>query len=650
MNYGLPFTEHNISNIFDYFCNRVLKEKNMVHPNELVSLFIGLITNDNEYYKHPNKNNMVVAPTGEYLIDSRTYDSFFKYFARDYTPKEKRCFTEISDRLIEDVKRRRNGEFFTPTLFVDYAHKMIENVFGADWKEKYVVWDPCWGTGNLTRDYKFKELYASTLEPSELEIGRKYNPEALKFEYDFLMDSLEPELFTIKNDIPSQLIGALKQDKPIIFFMNPPYATACSMGANVSSKGVGATDTKIHELMVNDRLSNASNNLYAQFLYKILLIVKRYHLTNCNICLYSPSLFLTGKAYKGFRHLFFSKFSFCRACQFQASHFADTANNWGISFSIWKSGESVERNNFIYDLIDVVDESISVIGTKNVYNLDSNVSAKTYIKELIRQVTVVDKPTLSTGIKIKAGRNSNTKIAENALGCYLNVANNVEHSTSFVALYTSSDSSNANGISVMPENFRRIVSVFAARKLITCTWINGKDEFLYPNDNHSKFVEFANDSIVYSLFNTSSQQSSLRHIEYKDKFWDIKNEFFWMPKNIIMELAEKHNNDFCYNDAYASDERYVYALLRDGLYDRLSNEAKAVLDKATDLVRKSFVYRMAFDEDHPEYQINNWDAGFYQLKKLWDERLKPDFTEFKNLYKVLSDKMRPMVYELGFLK
>ena len=284
------------------------------------------------------------------------------------------------------------------------------------------------------------------------------------------------------------------------------------------------------------------------------------------------------------------------------------------------------------------------------YNVDSDVSAKAYIKEPIRQITVVDKPTLSTGIKVKTGRNSKTKIAENALGCYLNVSNNVEHSTSYVALYTSSDSSNANGISVMPENFERIVSVFAARKLITCNWINGKDEFLYPNESHSKFIEFVNDSIIYSLFNTSSQQSSLRHIEYKGKFWDIKNEFFWMSKNEIMELAEMYNNDFCYNDAYASDERYVYALLRDGLYGRLSTEAKAVLDKAKDLVRKSFAYRIAFDEDHPEYQINTWDAGFYQLKKLWEERLKPDLVEFKELYKVLSDKMRPMVYEVGFLK
>ncbi len=67
--------------------------------------------------------------------------------------------TAIADRLIEDYDRRMKGDFWTPTLFVDYAHKMMEGVLGEDWKDRYVVWDNCWGTGNLTRDYHFKELY-----------------------------------------------------------------------------------------------------------------------------------------------------------------------------------------------------------------------------------------------------------------------------------------------------------------------------------------------------------------------------------------------------------------------------------------------------------------------------------------------------------
>ena len=59
---------------------------------------------------------------------------------------------------------------------------------------------------------------------------------------------------------------------------------------------------------------------------------------------------------------------------------------------------------------------------------------------------------------------------------------------------------------------------------------------------------------------------------------------------------------------------------------------------------------MMFDEDNENYQINNWDCGWYQIKTLAKEYTKDDFEEFKTLYKKLSDKMLPMVYELGFLR
>ena len=57
-----------------------------------------------------------------------------------------------------------------------------------------------------------------------------------------------------------------------------------------------------------------------------------------------------------------------------------------------------------------------------------------------------------------------------------------------------------------------------------------------------------------------------------------------------------------------------------------------------------------FNESHPECQINNWDAGWYQIKALLKEFMPDDLKEFRVLYKQLADKMRQQVYELGFLK
>lgn len=82
----------------------------------------------------------------------------------------------------------------------------------------------------------------------------------------------------------------------------------------------------------------------------------------------------------------------------------------------------------------------------------------------------------------------------------------------------------------------------------------------------------------------------------------------------------------------------------------LTSEAQSVLDKASEIVRKTFKYRELFNSEHPEYQINNWDCGWYQIKALAKEYAKEDLNDFKELYNTLANKMRPMIYELGFLK
>ena len=46
----------------------------------------------------------------------------------------------------------------------------------------------------------------------------------------------------------------------------------------------------------------------------------------------------------------------------------------------------------------------------------------------------------------------------------------------------------------------------------------------------------------------------------------------------------------------------------------------------------------------------NWDCGWYQIKGLLKEYFADDLADFNDLFKQLSDKMRPCVYELGFLK
>ena len=203
-------------------------------------------------------------------------------------------------------------------------------------------------------------------------------------------------------------------------------------------------------------------------------------------------------------------------------------------------------------------------------------------------------------------------------------------------------------------NIFKLASIFTARKSITgkyANWVNDKDEYMAPDESHPLWEQFQLDSIVYSLFNTSSNQSSLRQIDYKDKKWDIKNEFFWMSKSDMLKLASEHSYDELYRDARTTDERHVYNLLHnEDIYSRLSPDAREVLDMATELVKKSFPMRKILNEQHPEYHLNTWDAGWYQIKLILKKFYPADLIEFGRKYKAFEDRMRPLVYEVGFLR
>lgn len=623
-------TEHNISNIFDYFCKKVVKDTKKISANDLVAIFMGTITDTDNYYQHPTKKNILVCNDKQIAINGDGFKAFFSYFNRNYTPQEKNKFAEISDRLIEDTNRRNKGEFYTPTLFVDYAHKMMVEQFGEDWKEKYVVWDNCCGTKNLTRDYFFKELYCSTLENAELAISDRYNKEATSFQFDFLNDSLDK--------LPEGLRKALESNKPIIFFINPPYATA---GNWDETSKMGCANTLTRNDMHKNGLGCGAENLQHQFLYRICKIKEQYNLTNVHIAIFSKPIYLSGGKQAKFLDYLCDNFKFDNGVLFNASHFSDVSDRWGITFNIWSNGQTEDKHNFIHKLIDNINGEIEAVGSKNIYNINGKKTASDWIKCTER--ATIDLPHLSSGIKVK---NGTCKGVENMLGYLFSKCNNICSNSQNVALF-SGLYSDGHGQNLTKDNFDKCVALFSARKNIECNWANAMDEYFIPNTEHPKYQEFLNDSIVYSLFTAFSQQSSLRQVEYKGKLWDIKNEFFFMSNEEIKELANDCHLDFTYNDARVSSDRYVYTKLQ-GI--ELSAEAKAVLDKAIELTRVSFKYRELFNEEHPEYQILNWDCGWYQIKGMLKEFMPNELKEFNELFKKLADKMRPMVYELGFLK
>ena len=601
INQQVHITEKNIEKIFNNFCKRVLKNSNNMSANDLVAVFIGTMLDQEHYYKHPTKKNTLIANGTNIAINGDEYDAFMNQHSTDYSPKEKRIMTAISDRLIEDTNRRNKGEFYTPTLFVDYAHKMIEKELGSHWKENYVVWDCCCGTKNLTRDYQFKELYCSTLEQAELDISKNYNKEATSFQFDFLNDSLDD----LKVKAPG-LIETFELNKPICFFINPPYGTTTSF-KGLATVGVSRTVISNHIKL---------KEFITQFLYRIYLLQSQFNITNVKICIFHNPKWLCGQNYKNFRKVFFENFEYLSGCMFRASEFANVSSSWGICFSIFNSCKSSDNSIFKHTLIESTpDYSIREVGDKLLYNNDNHVFSVAKFVE------------------------RNRKTNANVLAVLMCPGNDVQNNGA--TFINSNCSYNAGGSHFITEsNYEDCVSVLAARNLISTNWVIDKDEYMQPNENAPEYKQYIKDAVVYTIF--GNQKSYRGENGYN-------NEFFWMSKQEMLDLAEKYNNDYTYEDALNSEERFVYLKLQD-IKDDLSLEAKAVLDKAIDLVKSSFQYRESFNESHPEYQINNWDAGWYQIKALLKEFMPNELKTFRTLHKQLGDKIRQQVYELGFLK
>lgn len=262
LKYVVSVSEENIEIAYDYFISNVIKNIENHNAIELVQIFISTLVNPEDNFKHPHIKDVLVTSNGKRIsIDGQNFEAYFKHFKSKYKPSEIKRFTEISDRLIESTSRRKKGEYYTPTTWVNIANDYINKGLGVEWRNKFVVWDCAWGTGNLTRDYKFKNLFCSTIDEQDLSIGSSYNREAKKkFQYDFLNDDIHlhvGSLFDEKIKIPEELLEAFENNDSIVFLINPPLGAAGSGGAKGTSKE-NIAKSKVNRLMKDRGLGKSS--------------------------------------------------------------------------------------------------------------------------------------------------------------------------------------------------------------------------------------------------------------------------------------------------------------------------------------------------------------------------------------------------------
>ncbi|MFW6026534.1 MAG: hypothetical protein ACOCRX_09345, partial [Candidatus Woesearchaeota archaeon] len=646
----VKINKDNIKDICEEFCNNIITKN--ISYNKKVYAFLNCIINPEDNDLHKNKENILWLSDGTQIpIIDKKFNAFFDHYDRKYMLHEIEDWTTIADRLLETAERKYKGAYFTPKIWVDEAHKLIEENLGKNWKDEFVVWDCACGTGNLTRDYHFKELYLSTILKEEIEIVEQcgFNPEATKFQYDFL-NNIEWGQFSVKpTNLPQKLWDTLNdKNKKLLFFINPPFGSpGNSKGGSNKSNKPGISNTNIKKLIIKDNCGNSpTKDLLFQFMYKIGKLQEQFP-CQIYIALYNKPISLTKASFQKFRTFLFNRFSYTDSFYFKSSEFDGTVEWWGILFSIWNPGETKNKNKIKSRIRISKDNDIKEIYKKYFIPISENSDFSNWFR---RNYTLDDKekiiwPAYNEKINLdnfsimKSKKNKNTY---GIIGCN---ENNILNSDREV--FITNLTSKYRNVEISDQNIKEVVLFFTARNTIISNWKVCFDEFMIPNLEHPDYNQWLKDAFVYVLFHKNSKQLSLRNIELENEKYNISNKFFWINQSKMLELAKQYDFREMIHDTKFIKSDTEFSKLKNL---SLSSDAREVLNQATSLVEKSMLARKDLHKKHPEYHLNAWDAGWFQIRYVLRKEYPEELRKFIELYEEFENRLREGVYKFEILE
>jgi hypothetical protein len=389
--------------------------------------------------------------------------------------------------------------------------------------------------------------------------------------------------------------------------------------------------------MKQNDLGKVANEMYTQFIY-------RCYQMGLNICVFSKPMYLTSPSFKKLRNKLKNSYAFRNGFMIDASEFADV-KSWGLSFSILeKTNTNNDYRSFNFDLLKSNSFKVENLGTKTLYNTDNLIPASSWVREKIKGKKTIDMPQIKSALEVKQSGYGNNIL--DSIGYLYNDSNNIYKNSQGVCI-VSSVFSHGHGVPIIKENIEEICSLFVARKLVKMNWKNEYDEYLKPNFEKDGWKEFVVNSVIYSIFSSHSQQSSLGYVSYKNENWRITNNFFWMDIQKLVDKSDEINFTELYNTTRGDNNRFIFEYLEENK-SHIWDESKTLLESASQLVIDSLQMRRNFLNDHNK--LENWDAGFAQLKLLWKEFFIDDYKTLKTKISSLENKLNPKIYEFGFIK
>jgi hypothetical protein len=228
--------------------------------------------------------------------------------------------------------------------------------------------------------------------------------------------------------------------------------------------------------------------------------------------------------------------------------------------------------------------------------------------------------------------------SEGAIAHFFCNGNDLQNAGTMTAIFSSVHSiGHAGGYFITPSNLWQAAVMFTVRRVIKPTWLNDRDQFLKPNKPLS--TNFKTDCLIWMLFNGSNLTAGANDLEWNSKKWSLVNHFIPFTESEV-GAPDRFESDFMAQ--YLADKP-------------LSTEAQAVLNAGRTLWQSYFAHtdvRTVRDQ----YKLNRPDVGWYQIRNALAARnasgdsAPVNFGPFEQAYQLLSDKLRPQVFTLGFLR
>ena len=600
------------------------------------SLYVVLRKTKYELAKKIDEMGLVSTSSVGFNDKQKAYKQFWSIYARP--PKEEYWNYIIGrrDLLVPQDIRERKGSYFTPQIWVEKSQQYLADVLGETWQDEYYIWDCCAGTGNLLNGLtNYDRVWASTLDKQDVDVmmDRIANGWSMAenhvFQFDFLNDD-----FTKCPEELQEILNDPEKRKKLVVYINPPYAEAASR-LTVTGKGENKTDVAVQYKTYFKYLNIigiAGRELFAQFFIKIF-----YEINGCTLAEFSTLKILQAPNFKDFRAAFLARLE--KSFLVPAYTFDNVKGKFPIGFFIWNCAI---QEPFKETFSDVYNEKGELIQTK-------------FLE------VETDRKSINDWIITTRNREGEKNIG------YMSAkgADFQNQNYNFI-INDKSQLPHPRGTIVTTKNIKEIAVYIAVRHCIEATWLNDRDQFLYPNDGWKTDVEFQTDCLIFTLFHGQNRISIINCVPQLGKTalpsagTQMSTVNHWIPFTREQVGCKKTFKSTFMADYLNGKNKPAEG---QGLFgvetgctpslQQMSPEAQAVYDAGLALWRYYHAQPNAIA-----------DASFYDIRlhfqgtsekgnmnaKSDDETYTEQITTLREKLKLLAKRIEPKVYEYGFLK